>query len=88
MPMFKDAFIRSITAITDRRASLEHVGGHKATRCSTLVQSVRLLEEQLRRPSEPPFRFLEPLQGSMKDKVVLNPAGSSRYGHRLRRGQI
>src|SRR5690348_2876100 len=59
------------------------VWGHKATRSSTLVQSVWLLEEQLRRPSEPAFRLLEPV-GSMKDKVDLNPPGSARYGPRLR----
>jgi hypothetical protein len=83
-----DAFIRSIKAITDRRAglraSLERVGGQEATRFSTLVQSVRVLDGQFRRPSEPAFRFLEPVQGSMKHKVVLNPPGSARYGRPLR----
>jgi len=73
---------------TDRRASLraslERVGGHEATRCSTLAQSVRVLDEQIRRPSEPAFRLLEPVQGSMKDKVVLISPGSARYGRRLR----
>src|ERR1700731_4602857 len=62
--------------------------GQEATRCSTLVQSVRVLDEQIRRPSEPAFRLLEPVQGSMKDKVVLNPPGSARYGRPLRQSAV
>src|ERR1700730_13649007 len=49
--------------------------GQEATRCSTLVQSVRVLDEQIRRPSEPAFRLLEPVQGSMKTKLFsIHPA--------------
>src|SRR5690242_16423713 len=81
MPVVAEAFIKPINAMTDRRASLERVGARSNP--TQHACSICQAPKGTTCPSEPPFRLVEPVQGSMRDKVVLNPASSARYVPRL-----